>query len=76
MEKPPYVAFTSASTVRGFAAMADGADLSKLNAVCIGEQTAQEALKYGMSPVTSDEITIDSLVAKIIEIHNALKMGG
>jgi hypothetical protein len=29
-----------------------------------------------MSPVTSDEITIDSLVAKIIEIHNALKMGG
>jgi uroporphyrinogen III methyltransferase/synthase len=73
--KPPYVAFTSASTVRGFAAMAGGVDLSKLCAVCIGEQTAREAFAHGMSPVISDEITIDSLVDKIIDLHNAAKAG-
>jgi hypothetical protein len=28
-----------------------------------------------MSPVISDEITIDSLVDKIIDLHNAAKAG-
>jgi uroporphyrinogen III methyltransferase/synthase len=64
-----YAAFTSASTVRGFAAQAGDADLASFTAVCIGEQTALEAKNYGMNAVLSDEITIDSVAAKIIELH-------
>ena len=64
-----YVAFTSASTVRGFAGMAGAADFSQIKAVCIGEQTAAEAIRHGMQPVISDRITIDSLAEKIIQLH-------
>ncbi|SHH99897.1 uroporphyrinogen-III synthase [Sporobacter termitidis DSM 10068] len=68
-----YVAFTSASTVRGFASMAGAADFEKLTAVCIGEQTAREAKKLGMKTEVSDEVTIDSLTAKIAALHQAAK---
>ena len=68
-KKVDYVAFTSASTVRGFAAMAGDADLTQFTAVCIGEQTEREAKNYGLKTVTSDEITIDSVAAKIVELH-------
>jgi uroporphyrinogen III methyltransferase/synthase len=68
-----YVAFTSASTVRGFAAMAGGADCSRVRAVCIGEQTAAEAARLGMEVYVSDEITVDSLAEKIAELHGAFK---
>ena len=66
-----YVAFTSASTVRGFADMAGTADCSQIKAVCIGEQTAAEAVKHGFETIISDEITIDSLAAKIVQLHAA-----
>lgn len=66
-----YVAFTSASSVRSFAALAGKAPLTGFTAVCIGEQTGQEAKNYGMNAVLSDEITVDSLVAKITELHQA-----
>jgi uroporphyrinogen III methyltransferase/synthase len=69
--KSAYVAFTSASTVKSFVSMAEGADLTGVIAVCIGEQTAREAEKYGMKTVLSDEITIDSVADKIVELHNA-----
>ncbi len=69
-----YVAFTSASTVRGFVQMADGADLSGVTAVCIGEQTAAEAKKHGMTVAVSGEITIDSLADKITELHASVKI--
>jgi uroporphyrinogen III methyltransferase/synthase len=72
-KKVDYVAFTSASTVRGFIALAGDADVTRTTAVCIGEQTAQEAEKYNMKTLTSDEITIDSLAAKIVELHQASK---
>lgn len=68
-----YVAFTSASTVMGFAAAADGKDFSGITAVCIGEQTAKEAQRLGMKTVISNKITIDSLVEKITELHMQLK---
>jgi uroporphyrinogen III methyltransferase/synthase len=64
-----YVAYTSASTVRSFAAMSGDADLTEIAAVCIGEQTELEAKKHGMKTVMSDEITIDSVAAKIMELH-------
>ncbi len=68
-----YAAFTSASTVRGFAAMAGGADRSRVKAVCIGEQTAAEAARLGMEVYVSDDITVDSLAEKIAELHRASK---
>ena len=66
-----YVAFTSASTVRGFAGMLKTADYSSVKAACIGEQTAAEARKRGMQAVVSDEITIDSLAEKIVQLHTS-----
>lgn len=56
------VAFTSASTVRGFVKMAGDLDFTKVHALCIGEQTAQEASRYGMRITLSAKATIDSMV--------------
>ena len=39
--------FTSASTVRGFAAMAEGLDLTSVRAACIGPQTGAAARAPG-----------------------------
>ncbi len=72
-KKVDYVAFTSASTVRGFAAAAGDADFSKITAVCIGRQTADAAVQLGMKAVISDEITIESLASKIVELHRRAK---
>jgi uroporphyrinogen III methyltransferase/synthase len=61
-ESVDYVAFTSASTVRGFVKMAEGADFTKVKAVCIGKQTAEEAQKYGMQTYIAEKASIDSMV--------------
>ena len=63
-----YVAFTSASTVRGFVKMAKDIDYSQVKAVCIGEQTALEAEKYGMRTFVAKKATIDSMVERILEL--------
>ncbi len=60
-----FAVFTSASTVRGFADSAAGTDLSAVNAVCIGRQTAAAASKLGMRTWTSDKATLASLVQKL-----------
>lgn len=57
-----YVAFTSASTVRGFVKLAKDIDYTTVKAVCIGEQTAQEARKYGITVSVAEKATIDSMV--------------
>lgn len=60
--------FTSASTVRGFAQeflQKPGISAETVTAVCIGAQTANEAAKYGMRTLVSDEASIDSLVERI-----------
>lgn len=63
-----YVAFTSASTVRGFVRMTkemfdtNEIDYRKVKAVCIGEQTAEEAGKYGMQTFIAAKASIDSMV--------------
>lgn len=61
-ESVDYVAFTSASTVRGFVKMAKDIDYTEVKAVCIGEQTAQEARNYGMQTFTAEKASIDSMV--------------
>lgn len=57
-----YALFTSASTVKGFAAMAEESDLSHVTALCIGRQTQEEAKKYHMRTMMAKEATLQALV--------------
>lgn len=68
-ESIDYVAFTSASTVRGFVKMVKDIDYTKVKAVCIGEQTAQEAEKYGMVTFVAEKATIDSMVECFLRLN-------
>ena len=61
-----FCVFTSASTVRGFVAAAQGADFTKVRAVCIGRQTAAEAEGHGMAVYVSERATLESLVECVI----------
>lgn len=62
--------FTSASTVRGFKAMAGDTDLSEVTALCIGRQTQTEAKRIGMITYTAEKATIDSLVELAVRVHD------
>lgn len=62
-ESVDYVTFTSASTVRGFAAAHK--NLKGFKAVCIGKTTAAEAEKYGYDCIVSPAADIDSLIKTI-----------
>lgn len=64
-----YVAFTSASTVRGFVGAIGDFDFSQVNAICIGEQTASEALKHHMKTATAQAATIDSMVDLLVNLR-------
>lgn len=57
-----WAVFTSASTVRGFAAAAGTENLSAVRALCIGKQTAAQAKSYGMKTEIARTAAIDSLV--------------
>ena len=65
-----YVTFTSASTVEGFINSMPNVDLSKVMGLCIGNQTATVAKKYGIRHIISDEATIDSMIDKILEVQH------
>ena len=65
--------FTSASTVRGFAAAVPDVDYSKVNAVCIGRQTAAEARKRGMRTWVSEKATLESLAKRVEDAARELK---
>lgn len=58
-----FVTFTSASTVKGFVSTV-GADAAfgRFTGLCIGEQTAAEAEKYGIRVKIAEKATIDALV--------------
>lgn len=60
--------FTSASTVRGFAACTQGLDYGLVRAVCIGRQTRAAADALGMETYMAREATIDSLVELAVEL--------
>lgn len=67
-----YITFTSESCVKGFAhSFKNTIDYSKINAICIGEQTAKATRAYGMNTIISDVATVSSMVEKIIEMHCA-----
>lgn len=69
-ESVDYAAFTSASTVRGFVKQNPNVDYSKVQAVCIGEQTAAEASRYGMVCTVAEEATIDSMIDVFLRINS------
>ena len=68
-----FAVFTSASTVRGFAAAVPDVDVSRVNAVCIGRQTAAEAQKRGMRTWVSEKATLEALVKRVEEAARELK---
>jgi uroporphyrinogen III methyltransferase/synthase len=68
-----YVVFTSASTVRGFAAAAGQKDLALVKAVCIGKQTKAAADALGMQTYVAQKPSIDSLVERLAEVYSAEK---
>ncbi len=64
--KIDYVTFTSGSTVHGFMQFHKHADLSSFTAVCIGDTTAEEAGRCGMSCIISQNASVDSMLNTII----------
>lgn len=62
------VVLTSGSVAMGFARMAQGADLSKVTAVCIGEQTARHAKACGMRCRIAREATVERIEEEIEKI--------
>jgi len=56
-----YAVFTSASTVKGFAAAVGDMDYSRVRAICIGKQTASAAEALGMRVSVSEKATLPSL---------------
>lgn len=63
-----YVAFTSASTVRGFVNTLGRQDNLKFTAVCIGKATEAAAKESGMRTAIAKEATIESMVERMIEL--------
>ena len=58
-----YVMFTSASCVDGFCqTLGETRDFSAVQAVCIGEKTAEEAKKRGMQTHVAKEATVEAMV--------------
>ena len=61
------VLFTSASTVRGFVGALPLQDYSKVNALCIGGQTASQAKKHGMPVTVAKQATLDGMLQALIQ---------
>ena len=59
------VTFTSMSTVEGFVQAVGAADYTGFTALCIGEQTAQAARKYGMQVRVAQNATIDAMIDQL-----------
>jgi uroporphyrinogen III methyltransferase/synthase len=70
------ITFTSSSTVKNFAALLDGYDLSQLPAsvtiACIGPVTADTARELGLKvDIVADEYTIPGLVEALVTAAGA-----
>jgi len=62
LDERTWPVFTSASTVRSFAAFVGERRLRFANALCIGPQTAAQAKQYGMIVKTAKAATLGALV--------------
>lgn len=67
-----YITFTSASCVEGFARSNSSANFSEIKALCIGEQTAGAARKYGMQTLVSKCATMQSMIDTLISINSSV----
>lgn len=65
-----YVTFTSASCVEGFKSAFANEDCADIKAVCIGDKTAKAARAFGMKVHVSQEVSIESMVEKLKELHH------
>lgn len=68
------VLFTSKSTVKGFVNVNPQIDGSMLTAICIGEQTAEEARKHGMNTMIAKEASIVSMTELILETYGQQRL--
>lgn len=66
-----YVMFTSASTVKGFAAAVGDIEYRNIKAICIGRQTEAAAAALGMQTWTAAQATIDSLIETLVQVYHA-----
>ena len=58
---------TSRSCITGFVQSQKRENFAGVKALCIGEQTAEEAGKYGFDVIVSDQATIESMMKKAAE---------
>lgn len=70
------VMFTSASAVRGFVQLTEGADYTKMCAVCIGQMTADQALTYGMRVQIAEIETVESMAEKAVQLSEKRRQTG
>ena len=73
MDGVDFVVFTSASTVKGFAAGMAGLDMTGVRAVCIGAQTRQAAQALGMKTWMAKRATLEALADAVEEAAEDLK---
>ena len=67
MDERAVFVFTSASTVRGTVENISPEALARMQAVCIGEQTAQEARRYGIAVQVAEQADEESLVEAVVK---------
>jgi len=68
LESYDTVTFTSRSCVNGFVESQKCDDFKGVKALCIGQQTAEEAVKFGFDVTISDKATIASMLEKAAEM--------
>ena len=69
VDKRTVFVFTSASTVRGTVINLDRETCRQMRAVCIGEQTAQEAKRYEIPVQVAERADEEALVQKVLECY-------
>lgn len=64
-----FVTFTSKSTVNAFCKIIENRDYKNIKAVCIGKKTFKAAYEKGFDCCISDEVSIDSIIDKLLEME-------
>ncbi len=67
------VAFTSASTVKGFVESTEGMDYKRVNAVCIGRQTQTAAASFGMRTWVAKSATLSALTETVVQAADEVR---
>lgn len=73
IEEIDYIAFTSASTVKGFIQSVGNINYEGIKGICIGEETEKVAKEYGIKTYVSEEATLDSMVILLEKLKGGEK---